>query len=390
MATNQRLILHLRYPDSVSGSDPNPVSPWSPADATFLTRWTPAWEVTPDGCYLDLTGTGRLLGRGSDGPSRVCREARQLWGDLVGGAAPTLLAAKLASHLAASWSRTEVSRAGHCFTVAAGGVATFLAPFSLSVLQEQYPTAVRCLRRFGLRTLGDLQTVPRSLLVATLGTFGAQLAVVASGSRCRRLLGTRPTERIVVTAQLERPLAGSHLLTALRRALAVRAMLACGGGPADWQEWRLQTWWSGKAAGIVAAEGSGADRFDDWLRLIEDLWRRLPHRRCGLTSLQLVAGAARCKLAAQDGLFPADRKRQQLALVWQRSGRGSLPSLFLASEGLLEAWQISWTTPALPVSRPPLGEKRVAAQNRVGGSGLFPLLSSAESDRIGKSPSSRG
>jgi len=293
----------------------------------LLNRWAPAWEVAPDGCYLDLSGTERLFGRGSDGPSRICREARQYWADLVGGAAPTLLAAKLASRLAANWNRTEASRTGYCFTVAAGGVAAFLAPFSLSVLQERYPRAVHCLRRFGLRTLGDLQTVPRALLVATLGTSGNQLADVACGSRCRRLHGARPTERIVVTAQLGRPLAGRHLLTALRRALAVRAMLACGGGPVDWEGWQLRTWWSGKATGIVTTEARGADRFDDWLRLIEDLWRQLPQRRCGLTSLQLVAGSARRVSAIQNGLFPADRKQQRLALVWQQAGRGSLPPL---------------------------------------------------------------
>lgn len=348
MNTPARCLLHLRRLTPASRRQRGTADGGDliAADPELLLNWSPAWEVGTDGLYLDLTGTGRLLGWGHDSPARVCREAGQLWGDLAGGAAPTRLAAALASSLAAAWAARGAWRPGCLLAVPAGSVTAFLAPFAITALAASYPAEVSTLRRFGLCTLGDLQTVSSSLLVATLGPIGAQLAEVALGHDRRPLQGHWPAERIVVSARLPRPLTGRHLESALRRAVAVRALLACRGGPGAWRRWRLRVCWGDAREQTATAPGEGPATFRAWLQQIEKLWQRLGKRRRGLTALQLAAGAARRKPAVQGCIFAAERseqeREQELATVWQRLRQDSPRTLYLASEDLLTRWGIHW------------------------------------------------
>lgn len=139
-----RVLLHLR-------SAPGPAA--AAADA-FCARITPRWEAVAGGLLLDLTGTARLYGRGLDGLARVCREARRCFDLPAAGAGGSPLCARLAA-----WTAARVAP-GCVLTVPAGSASAFLARFPLEVLDAQ-PTAVGRLRELGVRTLGDLQAVPR-------------------------------------------------------------------------------------------------------------------------------------------------------------------------------------------------------------------------------------
>jgi hypothetical protein len=391
MIPARRLVLCLRpwtSPGDVGGSG-TAVLPEG-----WLEHWTPSWEIAADGLYLDLTGMDRLLGSGCDGPVRICQAVRRFWGGVVGGAAPTSLAASLASRVAAA-ALAAGPRPGECaapaglLAVAAGSVATFLAPFGLEVLGERHPQAVRTLRRFGVRTLGDLQVVPRTLLMATLGgETGEQLAAEARGEAWRPLKGRRPEARTVVAARMQRPLTGVRAETALRRALAVRALVICPAGPGAWDSWELRVRWGEDVEQGARAPGVGDGTFAAWLELVEDLWCRLPTRRRGVMSVRLLAGSARPPQPVQGCLFREAAQAERLSAVWRRLRHDAVGPLFLASEVLLTGWGIRWDEGG------PVVECEVAPgsggqpQKRVGG-GSRPRRRPAEG-AVGKAASSRG
>ncbi len=360
----------------------------------WLEHWTPSWEITADGLYLDLTGMERVLGSGCDGPARVCRAARRIWDGVIGGAAPTPLAAELASRVAAALLAADPAPGGRAvpagvFVVAPGSVAAFLAPFGLEVLLERHPQAVRTLRRFGVRTLGDLQVVPRALLSATLGgETGEQLAAEARGEAWRPLAGRRPEARTVVAARLQRPLTGLRAETALRRGLAVRAMVICPEGPGAWESWALRVRWGEDAEQEVRAPGVGAATFPGWLALIEALWRRLPGRRRGVTGVRLLAGSARPPRPAQGGLFAEAAQAERLAAVWRRLRHHAVGPLFLASEILLGAWGVRWDDGGPAGTRAAAPRRGGRSQKRVGGGSR--RRRPAAVGAAGKAASSRG
>jgi hypothetical protein len=335
--------------------------------AAIADHWSPSWEVADDGLYIDLTGTGRLLGFGSDGPARVCDEADRLCGPVVGGVAPTRLAASLASGLAAAWAIARGGWPHALLYIAAGQVRAFLAPFPLTILEDRFPDAVGLLSRFGLRTLGDLQVVPEPLLAATLGTGAEQLAAVAAGRIGLPLQGRRPDHQPLLTVRMSRPLTGHWLESALRRALAVRAFLTCPEGPSAWGRLQLRAEWSGQACQTVTLPGRGAATLPGWCKQVEALWRRLPARRCGLMSLQLLASSPKQGPAQQGCLFHQERDSERLARLWRGLRRVPGGQLFLASEAVLVRWGIAWEGPAEAL--PACGPSRLGppAQKRVGG-----------------------
>jgi len=321
------------------------------ADAIAWDRWTPAWEWGDGGIYLDLTGTGRLLGRGTDGPARVCRELARPWLSVAGGAAPSRLAAYLAALLAAGWGE-RARGAGALLDVTPGRVASFLAPFSVRVLADRHPVGIRLLERRGVRTLGDLQQVPPALLASILGAEGARIAAEAAGRECRPLLSHCPEERAVVGLRLARPLSGTAPRAALLRALALRALLACPEGPGAWSVWTLRAWRGGAedAATAVPAPASGG-ALEDWLALLHALWRRLPARRVGLTALRLLAGPRR-REPRQLELFAAGAEGTRLADAWRRVEARAPRALRLATERLLSGWGVVWDEAAGRLDRP--------------------------------------
>jgi hypothetical protein len=335
-------LLYLRRLTRPSDrATPAPSKRWAGASPEFWDRWTPNWAVTDGGIFLDLTGTERLWGDGPDGSVRVCQEASRFWGPLVGGAAPARLPAVLAASFARSWAGQ--SESGALFWLRPGQVAAFLAPFPITVLRTRYPMAVRTLARYGVRTLGDLQAVSEPLLTATLGDEGRRLADEAFGVVRRDEFVCDPDERLLAVARLKRPLQGPRLESALRRALAVRALAACPEGPGACESTCLEFVWGGDASQRVARRGRGEATLMAWQRRIDSLWRRMSVKRRGLMEVRLWAGPLLSSRSEQGVLFTADRREGALSRAWRKTQGGSSRELFWASEILLARWGVVWS-----------------------------------------------
>lgn len=321
-----RRILHLR-----SGG------PGFPGDiAAFCRATTPRWELTGDGALLDISGTDRMLGPGLDGVETLCRRA----GGATAGAGPTILAARLASRLAGVLG-------GGAYDVREGSVGSFLALFPIVFLPAR-PGEIDRLRQLGVRTLGDLQVVPRALLKAVFGDRGRELADEAAGVSGRTLVpesgrGREESSGLALVAglRLTRPLNDRGAESALLRGLAMRALAACPDGPAERSTWRLAAGHPGPGRDTAYASGRGGGGWSAWVAHLDLLWRRLPRRRTGIILVELHASPPRGASFRQESLFEEDRRDRRLALALARS-RGAVG---VAGEELLRAWGGRWFGP---------------------------------------------
>ena len=130
--------------------------------------------------------------------------------------------------------------------VPAGGVAAALAPVPLSVLEQLHEepqatgargtqarlqaddarAAIAALKRWGLRTLGELAVLPAADLSARLGRGGRVWQAVARGEDTRPLVPMQADERFEGRLELEWPIEGaeplSFVLTRLLEPLSLR------------------------------------------------------------------------------------------------------------------------------------------------------------------------
>jgi DNA polymerase-4 len=144
-------------------------------------RYTPLVESTSiDDCYLDVTGTDRLFGPPVEVAGRIRREvAREVGFRLSLGAGANRTVARVA---------TCFAKPGGVVSVPRGGEAAFLAPLPVRRLPGVGHRTEKMLRRFNLKTIGELARVPRRLLVATFGeAAGNTLADRSRGKDDRRV-----------------------------------------------------------------------------------------------------------------------------------------------------------------------------------------------------------
>jgi len=344
-------ILHLR---PAGRQSPTPAAGRTGPLADFCRRTTPAWEWTPEGIYLDLTGTERLYGRGLDGAANISRLARDFGAEGAAGTAPTRLAARLASLSAAR-------AGGGVLAVVPAQVAVFLQSFSVDFLPGRRSVISR-LAQLGVRTLGDLQVVPRALLLSVFGPAGCLLADEAWG----RPTGFRspdapageggvPAPALVVGVRLARPAASETVGAALRSGLAVRALTLCPAGPTSRGRWSLCGIWPQGRFATPLVRPPDHPGWKSWLHLVELLWRRLPARRQGFVGLELRAERAATGPFPQGNLFPADEADCRLADVMRRSRLTSGSSLGCAVEDLLATWGAVWYGPGTALPKPGRG-----------------------------------
>lgn len=349
-----RSILHLR----LAGSDSHPGSipdrnrgPKPHTLAEFCRRTTPVWEVSSQGAFLDLTGTERLYGRGLDGAVQVSRLACDTGGALSAGAAPSKLAAALAS-------LTAAKAGGGVLAVVPDQVAAFLQPFPVDFLPER-PSVISRLRQLGVRTFGDLQVIPRSLLRSVFGRGGSRLAEEARG-RDRGFLadtsgqatGQAGALELVVGVRLNRPVTSGPLVSALVRGLAVRALAGYLGGQGSCGCWRLTARGAEGTRDASFVRGTDPSGWTAWFGLLELLWKRLPYRRQGLVGIELhVEAEGTPNPCRQDSLFPPDEADRRLAKVLRRSRREHRHRLGPGSEQLLTSLGARWYGPGAGMSK---------------------------------------
>jgi DNA polymerase-4 len=140
--------------------------------------------------FLDLTGTGRLLGPPIDVAAKVRREVRErLRFPLSVGVA----ANKLVSQAVIRADRRSDGLYGDALVVPFGVEAGFLAPHPLAVLPDLHPRMRSRLDDYQLDLIGEVAAIPESALCAVFGGSGRTLRARARGIDPRPVL---PPERL--------------------------------------------------------------------------------------------------------------------------------------------------------------------------------------------------
>jgi DNA polymerase IV len=140
----------------------------------ILRRFTPAVEpVSIDEAFLDVAGTELLHGTPVDA-ARSIKSAIRGELDLTAsvGVATTKLVAKVAS---------DLRKPDGLVVVPEGTEADFLAPLPISRLWGVGERTARALTDYGVRTIGDLATLPDDVLARRFGRQGPVLAQRARG-----------------------------------------------------------------------------------------------------------------------------------------------------------------------------------------------------------------
>ena len=333
---SRRSILHLRLG---GGRGRREKEPLNDALADFCRRTTPVWEPGPAGAYLDISGTSRLYGNGLDGAALVSGLARQHGFVRSAGTGPTRLSARLASWYAAR-------AGGGVLSIRHDQVSSFLRPVPVRFLTGGSPVIYR-LRQLGVRTLGDLQVVPRNLLRSVFGGAGVALADEAWGRESAITCGWGRDDKaagpiLVAGVRLPRPVSRETVVSALLRGLAVRALTRCPGGPVSRGRWRLTAFWPENVTGQSTVRGAEDRGLNCWLALVDLLWNRLPERRKGVLGLELAAGPPESAAMRQGELYPVDVADRRLAEAVRRARTVSEAGLGLACEDQLRRLGAVW------------------------------------------------
>ncbi|MDP9404584.1 MAG: DNA polymerase IV [Actinomycetota bacterium] len=200
-----------------------------------LGDYTPLVEgIGLDEAFLDVAGARRLFGPASEIAVAIRRSiADELELECAVGVGTSKLVAKLASRQAkprVTAGRLEPGPG--VFVVEAGEELAFLHPHPVGALWGVGPATEQRLRRLGVVTVGDLAAVPRTTLVAALGTsLGAHLHELSWGRDRRGVEPDREAKSVGHEQTYPIDLAeGAELRReAVRLADAVAARLRLGG-----------------------------------------------------------------------------------------------------------------------------------------------------------------
>jgi DNA polymerase-4 len=180
---------------------------------------SPRIEAVDRGVALvDITGLGPLLGDERRIAARavaLTREVAQL--PVRAGAGDNRWLAVLAARLARP--HQPEAKAAFLAIPALGGAAA-LSPLSLDLLPADPATRAR-FALFGLTSMGQLATLPRSAVGAQFGDAGERLQQLARGQDPRPIIPRSRPERLATHATFEPPAEGvTEIALALRRLTA--------------------------------------------------------------------------------------------------------------------------------------------------------------------------
>jgi DNA polymerase IV len=129
--------------------------------------------LSVDEAFVDLTGTGSIFGAPLDGVRRLKERIRADTGlTASAGLASNKFVAKVAS---------DLEKPDGLVAVTAGQEATFLAPLTVDRIWGVGRVMASALATLGIRTIGQLQRVPRDVLVQRFGKHGDALSDLAFG-----------------------------------------------------------------------------------------------------------------------------------------------------------------------------------------------------------------
>ena len=147
-----------------------------------LQTYTPLVEpLSLDEAFLDLTGDRAARENPAAVAARVKSDVRRATSGLTAsvGVATCKVVAKVTS---------DLRKPDGMVVVRPGGEAEFLAPLPLRVLPGLGPAAERRLDGLGLKTVGQLATIPEAVLEQRLGRHGSGLQALAMGIDPRPVL----------------------------------------------------------------------------------------------------------------------------------------------------------------------------------------------------------
>ncbi|HYN39671.1 MAG TPA: DNA polymerase IV, partial [Rhodospirillales bacterium] len=178
--------------------------------------FTPLIEpLSIDEAFMDMSGTARLHGMS---PARsLARFAKRVEADIgitvsIGLSANKFLA-KIASDLDKPRGFAVIGRAE---------AAQFLAPLPVSRIMGVGAATAGRLETLGITTIGQLQAMPASELVARFGKFGRRLAQFSHGEDDREVVPARPAKSISAETTFDTDRRGSEQLADALRPLCAR------------------------------------------------------------------------------------------------------------------------------------------------------------------------
>jgi DNA polymerase-4 len=140
----------------------------------ILDGFSPLVEpISVDEAFVDLTGTESLFGPPEEAVRTIKRRIREATSlTASAGLAPNKFLAKIAS---------DLRKPDGLVVVPHGGEAAFLAPLAIARLWGVGKVMAEALSGLGITTIGQLQTMPRAVLVRRFGGHGAELHDLAFG-----------------------------------------------------------------------------------------------------------------------------------------------------------------------------------------------------------------
>ena len=153
-----------------------------------------------DEAFLDLRGATRMWAGPEALAEALRRSVREATGLVVSvGLAPNKFLAKLASRRA---------KPDGLVVVAPEDVGAFLHPLPIGELWGVGERTAELLDRLGLRTIGDVASVPTATLQRALGPLGGQIAKLAAGIDSRAVVADPPRKSVGAEETFERDLVG--------------------------------------------------------------------------------------------------------------------------------------------------------------------------------------
>jgi DNA polymerase-4 len=175
-------------------------------------------QLSVDEAFLDLTGTASLHGQPAEAVRRIKGRVLAETGlTASAGLASNKFVAKVAS---------DLGKPDGLVVVLPGEEALFLAPLGVERVWGVGRVTAAALHALGIRTIGQLQALPRDALARRFGKHGAQLAALAAGLDDRAVTPGAPAKSIGAEHTFERDSRDPQRLAAALRGQAERVAAA--------------------------------------------------------------------------------------------------------------------------------------------------------------------
>jgi DNA polymerase-4 len=294
----------------------------------ILADFSPLVEpVSVDEAFVDLTGSATLFGSPLDAVRRIKRRILDETGlTASAGLGTNKFVAKVAS---------DLEKPDGLVVVPAGGEARFLAPLPVERIWGVGRVTAGALREIGLRTIGQLQRVPRPVLTRRFGKHGHDLHDLAFGRDDRPVEPFGAPKSVGAEETFGADTSDTELVRTTLRAQAERvaAELRAGGFAASrvTLKLRLQPFETHTRSATGEATQDGLELYRRALALLERERVARPVRLIGLSASRLGPGGR----GQLDLLDPAALRRERLARVvdrlTERFGEGAvIPATLLA------------------------------------------------------------